>query len=105
VDVVLPEVTLLKVDLTYPEHPIKVLDIVSQGTRRSSSIKCNGVIILKKMQHGKAMTSSVCDIQTLCYHSEGMCDYSLSLLEPFSLKISGRDFFLGERVVTPLVSL
>jgi hypothetical protein len=26
VDVVLPEVTLLEVDLSYPEHPIKVLD-------------------------------------------------------------------------------
>jgi hypothetical protein len=26
VDVVLPEVTPLKVDLSYPEHPIKVLD-------------------------------------------------------------------------------
>jgi hypothetical protein len=26
VDVVLREVTLLKVDLSYPEHPIKVLD-------------------------------------------------------------------------------
>jgi hypothetical protein len=25
-DAVLPEVTLLKVDLSYPEHPIKVLD-------------------------------------------------------------------------------
>jgi hypothetical protein len=26
VDVVLPEVTLLKADLLYPEHPIKILD-------------------------------------------------------------------------------
>jgi hypothetical protein len=26
VDVMLPEVTLLKADLSYPEHPIKVLD-------------------------------------------------------------------------------
>jgi hypothetical protein len=26
VDVVLPEVTLLEADLSYPEHPIKVLD-------------------------------------------------------------------------------
>jgi hypothetical protein len=25
-DVILPEVTLLKADLSYPEHPIKVLD-------------------------------------------------------------------------------
>jgi hypothetical protein len=26
VDVVLPEVTLLEADLSYPEHPIKILD-------------------------------------------------------------------------------
>jgi hypothetical protein len=26
VDVVLPEVTLFEADLSYPEHPIKVLD-------------------------------------------------------------------------------
>jgi hypothetical protein len=26
VDVVLPEVTLLEVDLSYPEHPVKILD-------------------------------------------------------------------------------
>jgi hypothetical protein len=26
VDIVLPEVTLLKADLSYPKHPIKVLD-------------------------------------------------------------------------------
>jgi hypothetical protein len=25
-DVILPEVTLLEADLTYPEHPIKILD-------------------------------------------------------------------------------
>jgi hypothetical protein len=46
VDIVLPEVAPLKTDLTYPEHPIKILDqkIVSQGARRSSSIRSNGAI-------------------------------------------------------------
>jgi hypothetical protein len=32
-DVVLPEVTPLKVDLTYPEHPIKILDQKDRVTR------------------------------------------------------------------------
>jgi hypothetical protein len=33
VDVVLPEVAPLKIDLTYPEHPIKILDQKSRVTR------------------------------------------------------------------------
>jgi hypothetical protein len=33
-DVVLPEVTLLEADLSYPEHPIKVLDQKDHVTRR-----------------------------------------------------------------------
>jgi hypothetical protein len=36
VDVVLPEVTLLETDLTYPEHPIKILDQKSRVTRRKT---------------------------------------------------------------------
>jgi hypothetical protein len=34
VDVVLPEVAPLETDLTYPEHPIKILDQKSRVTRR-----------------------------------------------------------------------
>jgi hypothetical protein len=34
VDIVLLEVTPLKADLTYPEHPIKILDQKSRVTRR-----------------------------------------------------------------------
>jgi hypothetical protein len=34
VDVVLPEVAPLESDLTYPEHPIKILDQKSRVTRR-----------------------------------------------------------------------
>ncbi len=34
VDVVLPEVAPLETDLTYPEHPIKILDQKSHVTRR-----------------------------------------------------------------------
>jgi hypothetical protein len=33
-DAVLPEVTPLETDLTYPEHPIKILDRKSRVTRR-----------------------------------------------------------------------
>jgi hypothetical protein len=33
VDVVLPEVAPLEIDLTYPEHPIKILDQKSHATR------------------------------------------------------------------------
>jgi hypothetical protein len=33
-DVVLPKVAPLKADLTYPKHPIKILDQKSRVTRR-----------------------------------------------------------------------
>jgi hypothetical protein len=36
VDVVLPEVAPLDTDLTYPEHPIKILDQKSHVTRRKT---------------------------------------------------------------------
>jgi hypothetical protein len=36
VDVVLPEVAPLKADLTYPEHPIKILDQKSHVTRHKT---------------------------------------------------------------------
>jgi hypothetical protein len=36
VDVVLPEVAPLDMDLTYPEHPIKILDQKSRVTRRKT---------------------------------------------------------------------
>jgi hypothetical protein len=36
VDVVLPEVAPLETDLTYPEHPIKILDKKSRATRRKT---------------------------------------------------------------------
>jgi hypothetical protein len=36
VDVVLPEVAPLELDLIYPEHPIKILDQKSRVTRRKT---------------------------------------------------------------------
>jgi hypothetical protein len=38
VNVVLPEVTPLEADLTYPEHPIKILDQKHRVTRRRTLI-------------------------------------------------------------------
>jgi peptide deformylase len=36
VDLMLPEVTPLEADLSYPEHPIKVLDMKGYVTRRKT---------------------------------------------------------------------
>jgi hypothetical protein len=36
VDVVLPEVTSLEADMSYPEHPIKILDQKDHVTRRKT---------------------------------------------------------------------
>jgi hypothetical protein len=36
VDVILPEVTLLKAYLTYPKHPIKILDHKDHATRHKT---------------------------------------------------------------------
>jgi hypothetical protein len=85
VDAVLLEVTPLKADLTYPEHPIKILHQKDHVSRCKTSSKYNGATILKKMLHGKARTSSIVAIQSLSYRSEEMCDCSLFLLGPFSL--------------------
>jgi hypothetical protein len=72
VDVVLPEVTPLEADLSYPEHPIKVLDQKHRVTRRKT-IK---FIKIQWSNHSvdeatwKAKTSSVLTIQTSSCHSE-----------------------------------
>jgi hypothetical protein len=65
VDVVLPEVAPLETDLTYLEHPIKILDqkIVLQGARRSSSLRSNGATTSQKKQHGKVSISSILAIR------------------------------------------
>jgi hypothetical protein len=52
VDVVLPKVTPLEADLTYPEHLARILDQKERVTRRKtiSSLRFNGAIILKMKQ-------------------------------------------------------
>jgi hypothetical protein len=61
VDVMLPEVTSLEAHLSYPEHPIKVLDQKDHVTRRKAIkfFKIQGAIILKKKQLGKVNTSFI----------------------------------------------
>jgi hypothetical protein len=48
-----------KDDLSYQEHPIKILEMPEalRGTRRSICARCNGVIIPRKKPHGKEKKS------------------------------------------------
>jgi hypothetical protein len=79
VDVVLPEVAPLESGLTYPEHPIKILDQKSRVTRRK-------MIKFYKIQWSNHTVEEVTweseyflAIRNLSYRSEGTCDCSLSL--------------------------
>jgi hypothetical protein len=107
VDVVLPEVTPLEPDMSYPEHPFKVLDQKDRVTRCKTikSSRYNGATTLKKKQLGKVRTSSVLVIKTSSCHSEESCNCSLFLLELLLLPNLRVRFLLGGRAVTPLVSL
>jgi hypothetical protein len=64
VDVVLPEVTPLEADVSYPKHPIKVLDQKDRVTRRKmiKFFKVQWSNQLRKKQLGKARTSFVLSI-------------------------------------------
>jgi hypothetical protein len=106
VDVVLPEVTPLEADLSYPEHPIKILDKKDRVTRRKT-------IKFFKIQW------SIHSEEEVTWESEDflhslhpyfvlpcgeMCDCSLFLLEsPLHPNLRTR-FLLGGRAVTPHVS-
>jgi hypothetical protein len=106
VDVVLPKVAPFEVDLSYAEHPIKVMDQKDRVMRCKTIkfFKIQWSNTLKKKHFGKAMTSFVLVIQTLSCHSEETCDCSLFWLEPLLLPNLGTRFLLGG-AVTPLVSL
>jgi hypothetical protein len=95
VDIVLPEVTPLNADLSYPEHPIKVLHQKDRVTRHKTI----------KILLGKARTFSILTIQISPCHSEELFDSWLFLLELLLLPNLGTRFLLGGRAVTPLVSL
>jgi hypothetical protein len=77
---------------------------VSHDARLSSSSRYSGVTIQKKKPPGRVKTFSDRAIWILSYHSEGTCDCSLFLLGPFSFQISGQDFVLGGKAITPCVS-
>jgi hypothetical protein len=103
-----PEVTLLEANLSYPEHPIKILDQKDRDTRWKTIkfFKIQRSNHTEVKQLGKVRTFSILTTWILIYHNEGTCDCSLSLLEPFSIPISGRDFFLGgEGCDTPSVTI
>jgi hypothetical protein len=106
VDVVLPEVTLLEADLSYPEHQIKILDPKDRVMRRKAikffKIHWTGATTLKKKQPGKARTFFILAIQTLCYHCMEMCDCSLFLLALPLLPNLGARFLLWVRFLLSL---
>jgi hypothetical protein len=103
VDIVLPEVTLLEADLSYPEHPIKVLHQKDRVTRhkQSSSSRTNGATTLKKKKLGKARTFSILAIQSSSYcrgkRAIVRCSVKTFLLFKTQDEISCK----GEAAVTP----
>jgi hypothetical protein len=107
VNVVLPEVTPLEADLSYHEHPIKVLDQKDRVTR------CKTIKFFKIQWSNHSEEEAIWEsedflvlaIQTLSCHSEELYNCSLFLLEPLLLPNLGLTFLLGGRAVTPLVSL
>jgi hypothetical protein len=107
VDVVLSEVTPLEADLSYPEHPIKVLDQKDRVTRH----KIIKFFDIQWSNHSEEEATWESEdflhshIQISSSHSVEMCDCSLFLLEPLLLPNLGMRFLLGGRVVTPLVPL
>ncbi len=79
VDIVLLEVTPLKVDLSYPEHPIKVLDQKDRVTRHKT-IKFFKIHWSNRSEVETTWESE--DFLRSChpdfgYHREGTCDFSL----------------------------
>jgi hypothetical protein len=67
VDIMLPEVIPLEADLSYLEHPIKVLDQKDcvRRHKRSSSSRYNGATTLRKKQCRKTRTFFILAIQVL----------------------------------------
>jgi hypothetical protein len=106
VDVVLPEVAPLEADLSYPEHPTKILDQKDRVMRR----KMIKFFKIQWSNHSEKeatwesedfLRSRHPDFVLPCW---GMCDCSLFLLEPPLLPNLGMSFLLGGRAVTPHIS-
>jgi hypothetical protein len=106
VDVVLPKVAPLEMDLTYPEYPIKIMNQKSQITRRKT-------IKFYKIQWSNYTEEEATWESEDFLHSRhpdfelpwrGNVRLFVIPFEHFSFQISGRDFILGGRVVTPCIS-
>jgi hypothetical protein len=72
VDVVLPEMTLLKANLSYPGHPIKVLDQKDRATRHKTIkfFKIQWSNHIEKEATWESEDFLCSPIQTLYYRSE-----------------------------------
>ncbi len=94
VDVVLPEVTRLEADLSYPKHPIKVLDWKDRVTRRKT-IK---FFKIQWSNHSEEEATWESEGFLRSRHpnfalpSSGVRDCSLPLLDFVFIEISGRNF-------------
>jgi hypothetical protein len=91
VDVVLPEVAPLETDLTYPEHPIKILDQESCHKAQDDQVlqdpmeQPHG----RRSNMGKRGFSPFSPSGLQSCHSERTCNYSLFLLNLSPFQISG----------------
>jgi hypothetical protein len=101
-DVMLSEMTPLEADLSYPEHPIKVLDQKDCVMRRKTIkfFKIQWSNNFEEEATWKVRIFSILSIQTSSCHSQNKFDYLLFLLEPLLLPNLGSRFLLGGRAVT-----
>jgi hypothetical protein len=104
VDVILPEVAPLEADLSYPEHPTKILDQKDRVTRRKTikffKIQWSNHSEKEATWESEEFLRSRHPDFELPYY--GMCDCSLFLLEPPHLPNLGTRFVLGGRAMTPM---
>jgi hypothetical protein len=99
VDVVLPEVTPLEAVLSYPEHPIKVLD------QKDRVMRCKTIMFFKIQWRNHSKEEATWESENFLRSRHLLCNCSLCLLEPLLLPNLGMRFLLGGRAVTPPVSL
>jgi hypothetical protein len=95
VEVVLPEVTPLKADLSYPEHPIKVLDQKDCVTRHKT------IKFFKIQWSNHSEEEATWESEDFLHshhpdfcHSEELCDCSLFLLEATTPSKSQDEIFV-----------
>jgi hypothetical protein len=105
-DVVLPEVAPLEADLSYPEHPTKILDQKDRVTRH----KTVKFFKVQWSNHSEEEATLESEEFLHSHHTDfvlpcqGMCDCSPFLLEPPLLPNLKTRFLLGGRAMTPDVS-